>query len=331
MRFLSSRSRPPKEFLRRGVFPRRRGPRARLRDWPLPARSGVARPDAWRQRRSRRRDRDRAAQLLLRGVTKSKFLAAAREQQDPVAAPRSVGYAPMSSARTAFASTAVVLSAGVMGVLTLGLVTSDDANPGDWNYTFKLAQERIETLARGDGKVDIQINHTENRIQELRERGENASAGTSSGCARSSPSSRASPARKSLTPSSRPRSRLFTRRSIRCSTPSPKSRRHRRSKTRKTPPDNLLDAAGLGGSTTLPTVEPTPTVPIEEPSTTATPDRPRRRNRRRRHNRRQRRSPPKLRCRPAVRRNRWRVPLPPTRRPANPRLTSRLPLGAERS
>ena len=102
---------------------------------------------------------------------KSKFLAAAREQQDPVAAPRSVGYAPMASARTALASTAVVLSAGVMGVLTLGLVTSDDANPGDWNYTFKLAQERIEySLARGDGKVDIQINHTENRIQELRER-----------------------------------------------------------------------------------------------------------------------------------------------------------------
>ncbi len=105
---------------------------------------------------------------------KSKFLAAAREQHVSSAA---VGYPPLSQVRTALASSAVVLAAGVLGVVTLGFVTSDDAAPGDWNYSFKLAQERFEySLASGDGKVDIQINHTQERLVEIRERGDNASA-----------------------------------------------------------------------------------------------------------------------------------------------------------
>lgn len=108
---------------------------------------------------------------------KSKFLAVAREQRVPSVAPVAAGYTPISQVRTAVASASVVLAAGVMGVLTLGLVTSDKAVPGDWNYSFKLAQERLEySLARGDGKVDVQINVTEARVAELRERGENASA-----------------------------------------------------------------------------------------------------------------------------------------------------------
>lgn len=108
---------------------------------------------------------------------KSKFLAAAREQRAPTTAPVASGYAPLSQVRTALASATVVLSAAALGVVTLAFVTSDDAVPGDWNYSFKLAQERIEySLARGDGKVDVQINHTEARVAEIRQRGENASA-----------------------------------------------------------------------------------------------------------------------------------------------------------
>ena len=108
---------------------------------------------------------------------KSKFLAAAREQRTPAVAPAAGGYAPLSQVRTALASATVVLSAAAMGVVMLAFVTSDDAVPGDWNYSVKLAQERIEySLARGDGKVDVQINRTEARVAEIRQRGENASA-----------------------------------------------------------------------------------------------------------------------------------------------------------
>lgn len=108
---------------------------------------------------------------------KSKFLAAARERRTPSAVPGAAGYVPTSQLRTALASASVVLAAGVMGIISLAFVTSDKAVPGDWNYSFKLAQERLEyALARGDGKVDIQINHTEARVAEIRERGDNASA-----------------------------------------------------------------------------------------------------------------------------------------------------------
>lgn len=109
---------------------------------------------------------------------KSKFLAAAREGQQAQAAPRAVGYQPQSSVRTAVASAGIMVAAGVMGILTLGFVTSDQAVPGDWNYSFKRAQERVEyALARGDNKVDVQIDHTRARVAEISKRGENASAG----------------------------------------------------------------------------------------------------------------------------------------------------------
>jgi hypothetical protein len=109
---------------------------------------------------------------------KSKFLAAAREGQQAQAMPRAVGYQPQSSVRTAVASAGIMLGASVMGILTLGFVTSDQAVPGDWNYSFKRAQERVEyALARGDNKVDVQIDHTRARVAEISKRGENASAG----------------------------------------------------------------------------------------------------------------------------------------------------------
>lgn len=51
---------------------------------------------------------------------------------------------------------------------TLGFVTADSAVPGDWNYRLKTTQERVEyALARGDSKVDVQINQTQARVYEI--------------------------------------------------------------------------------------------------------------------------------------------------------------------
>jgi hypothetical protein len=62
----------------------------------------------------------------------------------------------------------VVSAAAGIGILALGFITAGDAVPGDWNYTFKLANERLEyTLSRGDGRVDVQFRQAENRVYEL--------------------------------------------------------------------------------------------------------------------------------------------------------------------
>jgi hypothetical protein len=66
------------------------------------------------------------------------------------------------------AGTAVALLLGAMSVATLGMVTAGDSVPGDWNYAFKLAGERIEySLSSGNERVDVRLNHTFARIQEL--------------------------------------------------------------------------------------------------------------------------------------------------------------------
>jgi len=102
---------------------------------------------------------------------KQRFLAAAREQQArPAPAPVPLfGAAPSnSSLRTAFAGTAVAAAAAVVGVVTLGFVTAGQAVPGDWNYTFKLAHERLDySLSSGGHRVDIQLGQTEARVQEI--------------------------------------------------------------------------------------------------------------------------------------------------------------------
>lgn len=106
-----------------------------------------------------------SASYYFEGSLKAKFLAAAnRPAPTPIALP-----APQySGARTAVASMGVVSAAAAVGVLALGFVTAGDAVPGDWNYTFKLANERLEyTLSRGDGRVDVQFRQTENRVYEL--------------------------------------------------------------------------------------------------------------------------------------------------------------------
>jgi hypothetical protein len=107
---------------------------------------------------------------------KSKFLAAGREAAVPAAA-APTAYGRVSPARTAVASASVALAAGILGILSFGFVTADHAVPGDWNYSFKRAQERIEyALARGDARVNVQIDHTQERVQEIQARGDSASA-----------------------------------------------------------------------------------------------------------------------------------------------------------
>ena len=105
---------------------------------------------------------------------KSKFLAAGRESQAPVGEP--VAVLSMGRVSTVMASTGVVLTAAVMSVLTLAFVTADGAVPGDWNYSFKLAQERLEyRLARGDSRLDVQISQAQERVNEINKRGDNVS------------------------------------------------------------------------------------------------------------------------------------------------------------
>ncbi|MBA4181896.1 MAG: hypothetical protein C0506_15000 [Anaerolinea sp.] len=97
---------------------------------------------------------------------KSRFLAAGREA---ARAPEPQPVFPFARMRTVAASMSVALSAAVVSVITLGFVTAGSAVPGDWNYSFKLANERIEyTLSRGDSRVDVQFRLAEARVQEIR-------------------------------------------------------------------------------------------------------------------------------------------------------------------
>jgi hypothetical protein len=94
---------------------------------------------------------------------KSKFLAAARTAPAPTPQFTFGGF------RTAVASLSVVTSAAAVGVLALGFITAGNAVPGDWNYSFKLANERLEyTLSRGDSRIDVQFRTVQNRVEELR-------------------------------------------------------------------------------------------------------------------------------------------------------------------
>lgn len=96
---------------------------------------------------------------------KSRFLEAANERRyRPVIEP-----APATSRlKTGLASATVLAGTAVAGFATLGFVTADNAVPGDWNYSFKTTQERVEyALARGDNKVDVQINQAQARVYEI--------------------------------------------------------------------------------------------------------------------------------------------------------------------
>lgn len=104
---------------------------------------------------------------------KSRFIAAgqARAQAEPaVNAPdpapaRAPAFAQRLS--TVMAAGVVVLASAGAGVLTLGFVTADDAMPGDWNYAFKIAGERVDyALATGEERVSIDLRHHRERVYE---------------------------------------------------------------------------------------------------------------------------------------------------------------------
>ncbi|MES4793220.1 MAG: hypothetical protein C4321_09820, partial [Chloroflexota bacterium] len=90
----------------------------------------------------------RPASYYFEASLKAKILARASEPTTPTE-PLFLPVPGYSPARTAIASLAVVSSAAALGILAFGFVTADEAVPGDWNYTLKLANERIEyTLSR---------------------------------------------------------------------------------------------------------------------------------------------------------------------------------------
>jgi hypothetical protein len=97
---------------------------------------------------------------------KSKFLAAANETQQ-ARVPAANGILRF---RGAMVGVAFVAFAGILGVFSFGFVTADQSVPGDWNYTFKLANERLQyALSRGDARVNVQINTTEARVFEIQQ------------------------------------------------------------------------------------------------------------------------------------------------------------------
>ncbi len=103
---------------------------------------------------------------------KNRFLAAAREAAQPALAaptlPAAPAPAPFARVRTAFAGASVVASAAAIGVLTLGFITASDSAPGDWNYTFKRANERMDyALSRGDDRVNVQLRQAQARVYEI--------------------------------------------------------------------------------------------------------------------------------------------------------------------
>lgn len=107
---------------------------------------------------------------------KAKFLAAgaAAAHEREAAMPAAGGSAgTLARARTVFAGVSVVIAALTFGLLTHGFVTANDAVPGDWNYSLKLANERLQyTLASGDRRVDVQLRQTEARVYELQRQAE---------------------------------------------------------------------------------------------------------------------------------------------------------------
>ncbi len=94
---------------------------------------------------------------------KAKFLAEARE---PLVAP--LPAAPGLRLGSAAAGLAMASFAGLLALVTYGFVTAGHSVPGDWNYTFKLANERLQyTLSRGDDRVNVQLSQTEARVYEI--------------------------------------------------------------------------------------------------------------------------------------------------------------------
>ncbi len=104
---------------------------------------------------------------------KNRFVAAGEElAQGQLAEPAADSRVPgaLGTVRGALAGMTVVAGGVAVGVLTLGFVTADDAVPGDWNYAFKIAGERVEyALASEPERTNVELRHKEERIAEMQE------------------------------------------------------------------------------------------------------------------------------------------------------------------
>lgn len=88
--------------------------------------------------------------------------------REPVAAEPNPGF---GFVRTLSASFAVVSSAAALGVIMLGFATAGSAGPGDWNYAFKLAGDRVEyTFATNEQRVSIDLRHKQERVYEVQQK-----------------------------------------------------------------------------------------------------------------------------------------------------------------
>ena len=98
---------------------------------------------------------------------KERFLARAAARQTAEPEIRGVPE-PGSRLRTSGAALAIAGMAAAIGVVAVGVVTSHDAVPGDWNYVFKQGKERTEyALSQGRGRVDVQLRSADARVQEI--------------------------------------------------------------------------------------------------------------------------------------------------------------------
>lgn len=108
---------------------------------------------------------------------KAKFLAAADNPRVPAPAAPATTTFPF---KTAVTSLSLASAAAAAGVVTLGFVTAGGAVPGDWNYSFKLAGERLQyALSRGDDRVNVQIGQAEARVYEIQQLSQHGDVSTS--------------------------------------------------------------------------------------------------------------------------------------------------------
>jgi hypothetical protein len=106
------------------------------------------------------------ASFFFEASLKAKFLAAAERPRTPAPVATSTR---SGQVKTAVTTVSLASAAAAAGVVTLGFITAGGAVPGDWNYGFKLAGERLQyALSRGDDRVNIQISQAETRVYEIK-------------------------------------------------------------------------------------------------------------------------------------------------------------------
>ena len=108
------------------------------------------------------------ASYYFEGALKAKVLAAAMPVIGGAPEPALPAPPRFGQLGAAFASVAVLVVAGMLGVITFGFVTAGESVPGEWNYGFKRATEQAEVrFARGDERINVHISQAQERIDEI--------------------------------------------------------------------------------------------------------------------------------------------------------------------